>query len=78
MKSTATAVIRKFLSYRDLRERGIPYSRVHIGRMEKLGRFPKHVTLGAGAELQALKAWLLEEIEQWEAEKIAARDSRVA
>jgi prophage regulatory protein len=78
MKSTATTIGRKFLSYRDLRDRGIPYSRVHIRRMEKLGRFPRHITLGAGAELQALKAWLLDEIEQWEAEKIAARDSKVA
>jgi prophage regulatory protein len=78
MKSSATTLGRKFLSYRDLRDRGIPYSRVHLRRLEKLGCFPRHITLGAGAELHALKAWLLEEIEAWEAARIAARDTKVA
>jgi prophage regulatory protein len=68
---------RKFFSYRDLRERGIPYSRVHIRRMEKLGRFPLHVTLGAGDETQALKAWVADEIEAWEQQRIRARDAKV-
>jgi len=37
----------KILSYDDLRtEKGIAYSRVHLWRFERDGKFPKRVPLG--------------------------------
>jgi prophage regulatory protein len=67
---------RRFFSYDDLRARGIKYSRVHLRRMEKAGSFPAHVKLGAGNEVQTSIAWLVDEVEAWEAARIAARDAK--
>jgi prophage regulatory protein len=47
---------------------GIPYSSVHIGRLERAGAFPKRVQLG-----QCRVAWVCEEVETWIAERIAKR-----
>jgi hypothetical protein len=68
---------RKFLSYQDLVARGIRFSRVHLRRLEKAGAFPMHLQLGAGDATQAMKAWLADEIESWESERVAARDAKV-
>jgi predicted DNA-binding transcriptional regulator AlpA len=68
---------RRFLSYDDLLARGIRFSRVHIRRMERAGQFPMHVTLGAGSAVQTMKAWLSDEVETWEAGRIAQRDERL-
>jgi predicted DNA-binding transcriptional regulator AlpA len=65
---------RKFLSYNELRDRGIRFSRVHLKRLENTGNFPKRVTIGSGSNTQSFIAWLLEEVEAWEAARIAARD----
>ena len=73
---TASPSGRRFLSYDDLVERGIRFSRVHLRRLEKAGAFPMHVTLGAGNEVQTSIAWLLDEVEAWEAKRIAARDAK--
>jgi prophage regulatory protein len=76
---TATATLgRKFYSYADLRQRGIPYSRVHLRRLEKAGKFPMHLILGAGDEVQAFKGWVADEVHEWEALKIAVRDGKAA
>jgi predicted DNA-binding transcriptional regulator AlpA len=69
---------RKFLSYLDLQQRGIRYSRVHLRGMENAGLFPAHVDLGAGDTTQTAKAWIEEEIDAWQEAKIAARDARIA
>ena len=38
---------RRLLRYRELKpEKGIPYSRMHIDRLEKAGKFPQRVRLG--------------------------------
>jgi prophage regulatory protein len=68
---------RRFLSYDDLLARGIRFSRVHIRRMERAGQFPMHVTLGAGNAVQTLKAWLSDEVDEWEHERITQRDERL-
>jgi prophage regulatory protein len=68
---------RRFLSYDDLLDRGIRFSRVHLRRLERAGHFPMHVTLGAGNEVQTSIAWLVDEVEAWEARRIAARDAKV-
>ena len=67
------SVGRKFLSYTDLLERGIRFSRVHLGRMERAGQFPKRVVLGSGSGVQASIAWLADEVLRWENERIAER-----
>jgi prophage regulatory protein len=38
----------RILSFEELRsEKGIPYSKVHIWRLERDGKFPKRIPLGA-------------------------------
>jgi predicted DNA-binding transcriptional regulator AlpA len=76
-RRSAPTPIRRFLSYDDLLARGIRFSRVHIRRMERAGQFPMHVTLGAGSAVQTLKAWLSDEVEEWEHVRIAQRDERL-
>jgi prophage regulatory protein len=67
---------RKFLSYDDLVERGIRFSRVHLRRLERAGNFPHHVELGTGNSTQTMIAWLLDEVETWELQRVAVRDRR--
>jgi prophage regulatory protein len=38
----------RLISHDDLREKGIPYSKVHLWRLEKQNRFPKRVPIGRG------------------------------
>jgi predicted DNA-binding transcriptional regulator AlpA len=68
---------RKFLSYNDLVQRGIRFSRVHIRRLERTGDFPVHVELGSGNEIQTSIAWVAAEIEAWESGLIAKRDAKL-
>lgn len=58
----------KILSFSDLTGRGINFSRVHIGRLENAGRFPKHVNLG-----DKRIGWVEDEVEAWLKERVAAR-----
>ena len=59
--------------YDDLRKRGINYSNPHLWRLERDEKFPKRVKLSAGRI-----AWVAEEIDDWLAQKIAARDANAA
>ena len=60
----------KALRFPQLRaEKGIPFSRVHVDRLEKLGRFPKRFNLGANSV-----AWVEAEIDQWLKERAENRD----
>jgi prophage regulatory protein len=60
----------KILSYADLRsERGIQFSKVHLWRLERAGKFPKRVPLGA-----ARHGWLETEIDEWILARLAERD----
>ena len=38
----------RLISHEDLRGKGIPYSKPHLWRLEKAGKFPKRVPIGAG------------------------------
>ncbi len=59
----------KVLSFRDLKPvKGIPYSRVHVGRLERAGRFPRRVHLGPNSV-----GWLEAEVEKWLRERVEAR-----
>lgn len=58
----------KLVSKKELKSiYGIPYSFVHIARLERAGDFPLRIKLG-----QCRVAWLAEEVEAW-IDKRAAR-----
>ena len=60
---------RKLVTRKQLRvDYGIPYSTVHIRRLEMAGQFPLRVQLG-----QCRVAYVAEEIEEWIEKRIAAR-----
>lgn len=53
----------RFVRYTQLRQvKGIPFSRVHINRLEKAGRFPRCVRLGPNTI-----AWREDELDNWSA-----------
>jgi prophage regulatory protein len=65
---------RRFLRFPDLKaEKGIPWCRMHIDRLEKQGKFPTRVRLG-----EATVAWPEEEIDAFLAEKTAQRGRKAA
>lgn len=63
----------RFLPYPALRDRGIPYSRMHLGRLVRAGQFPAPVHLSEGRV-----AWIEAEIDEWCAERAARRPHRTA
>lgn len=48
-------------------------SKAHIERLEKAGKFPKSVKLGARA-----KGWVLSEVNDWITARIADRDGGIS
>jgi prophage regulatory protein len=58
----------RFLRFPHLAEKGIPFSRMHVDRLEKRGEFPQRVHIG-----RASVAWVEEEIDRYIAGKVAAR-----
>ena len=63
----------RILSLSDLRELGIYYSRVHIYRLVKAGKFPAPIKVG-----QNRIGWVESEIDEWLNAKIAERDAKEA
>lgn len=58
----------RYVRFPDLKARyGIPYSRVHLDRLEKQGKFPARRKLGPNCV-----AWLEAEIEAWCGDRPAA------
>ena len=52
---------KRALRYDQLKsEKGIRWSRQYVRRLEKAGRFPHHITLGANTI-----AWLEHEVDAW-------------
>jgi prophage regulatory protein len=49
----------KLVSYDDLKQMGIPFTRRHLARLEAAGKFPRHVKLGPRTN-----AWVESEISQ--------------
>jgi prophage regulatory protein len=47
----------------------VPYSDMHIWRLEQAGTFPKRIKLGPNRV-----GWLLSEVEQWIEERAQARE----
>jgi prophage regulatory protein len=60
----------QLIPYEQLRSKGIPYSKPHLWRLERQGKFPKRVPVGAGRY-----AYVEAEIDDHNARKIAERDS---
>jgi prophage regulatory protein len=59
----------RFLRFPELKsEKGIPYSRMHIDRLEKADNFPKRVRLSS-----MTVAWVEEEVDAHLAAKMAER-----
>jgi prophage regulatory protein len=64
----------RILSYDELKPlKGIPYSKVHIWRLEREGRFPRRVPLGPSRH-----GWPDSEIDEWISARMAARNSEAA
>jgi prophage regulatory protein len=62
---------RRLLDYRALKERGIPWSRVHIARLEAARKFPLHIDVGENSI-----AWFEDEIDDLLEMKAAERDAK--
>lgn len=59
------------LAFPDLKAKGIPFTRQHLHRLIKRGRFPPPLKLGVGTN-----RWIEDEIDQWLAERAMDRDAR--
>jgi prophage regulatory protein len=51
----------------------VPYTRQHVLKLEKAGRFPRRLIIGPNRV-----GWLLSEIEGWIAARIVERDNRTS
>ena len=60
---------RRLLTFADLKARGLPWTRMHVGRLEAAGKFPQHIKLGANSI-----AWFEDEVDDFLEEKAAERD----
>ena len=62
----------RLIFYEDLRAKGVPYSKIHLWKLEKAGKFPRRVPIGANRH-----AWVESEIDAHIDEKISQRDAAV-
>jgi prophage regulatory protein len=59
----------KLLRFSDLKpEKGIPWSRMHLDRLEKAGKFPRRIKLSPNAV-----AWFESEVDEFLSAKAAER-----
>lgn len=64
----------RFLRFPQLKaEKGIPWSRMHVDRLEKDGKFPQRIQLGANTV-----GWLEREIDEMIGAKAEERPARKA
>ena len=62
----------RLLTYPELREMGVVYTRQHLSTLEAACKFPKRVALG-----EARVAWVEQEVIDWIEAKMAARKKRI-
>jgi prophage regulatory protein len=60
----------RILDHPALKTKGIGYSKVHLARLEKVGKFPKHIDIGPNRI-----AWVEAEIDAWLEARVASRDA---
>jgi prophage regulatory protein len=72
-ETTARRSGRRLVPYPGLGERGIPFTRMHLGRLEAEGKFPQRIQLGENTI-----AWFEDEIDDYLEQKAAARQRRNA
>jgi prophage regulatory protein len=63
---------RRLLDFPALKERGIPWTREHLARLEAAGKFPMHIDVGENS-----RAWFEDEVDDFLYEKAAERDAKV-
>jgi len=63
----------KFYRFPDLKPAGIPWTRKHVRDLWRAGRFPRPVELGPNTQM-----WLAEEVDEFVADLVRARDSNKA
>ena len=59
----------RLLDWQRLKQK-VPFTRQHVGRLERAGKFPRRVKVG---ELRV--AWLESEVEAWIKARVAERDA---
>jgi prophage regulatory protein len=64
--------LRRLLSWKQLKDSGIGFSREHVFRLEAAGKFPRRIYLGPQKV-----AWFEDEIVAWLAERDQERAVRV-
>ena len=64
---------RRLLDYKALRARGIPWTSIHLARLEAAGKFPLHINVGENSV-----AWFDDEIDDFLEAKAAERDAKAA
>ena len=69
MTGTGKTLLRR----QDLKDLGIPYSRMSLYRLVAAGKFPKPLQIGPNR-----RAWLASDIDAWLAERAAERDQQAA
>ena len=65
--------MRRLIPYEALKTKCIMYSKPHLWRLERAGKFPKRVPIGAGRY-----AYIEAEVDEYIAQKIAKRDGVAA
>jgi prophage regulatory protein len=73
MKRLEDAMSHWFSRFTELKERGIPWSRMHVDRLEKAGKFPKRVQLG-----ESTVVWVEAEVDAFVAGRLAERETVAA
>jgi predicted DNA-binding transcriptional regulator AlpA len=71
MSTMNTAAVDRIIRWKELSQL-VPYSAMHIRRLEKLGRFPERIKLGVGK--RAAVGWSAREVVQWIGTRMAARE----
>jgi len=62
----------RLMTYDQMKSKGVPYSGMHLRRLEAAGKFPRRVKIGARV------AWVETEVDEWLAAKVEARDKVAA
>jgi prophage regulatory protein len=61
----------RFLSFDDLKTKGIRWTRMHLDRLEREGRFPKRIHLSKRSV-----AWVESEVDDFLEARLAERDAK--